>query len=792
MLAPGSDPLANGRGFEARVLNRERTGAVALFFLLIAPFAYAEVNRIVIIKVDGLAERLVEQYAREPAGIGREGHTLLPWIQEVFGKNGTWLENFYVRGLSLSAPSWSMLDTGRHLEIRGNAEYDRYTLRVHDYLSMVPFYLSYAASHRVDTAGVELLDDRNIPLLLDRFPYNERYQGFQLFQRSVRWTTLRSSLKMGLSRPPKELLDEWQTGFTLSHSVNDQTERELIENLSNPEVHYLDFFTGDFDHVAHLTNDRVVQLHVIQVLDALVGHVWNAIANSPLASTTALVLISDHGMNTAEGTYSQGYNLVDWFNSAAGGAQHVLTNRFPMGEFKMWGLDPLVSKVVSPSKESAYLGQTQYPTVTMELDGNEKAGISLRSNTLNVLHILLDQLVHKRVTGKLRSAVLDAFFATLGRVRPPWQRDLADLSAEIDALQKRIDEGQKELQSQPKKWTQEQRDQGLDKNARRTAAQIEAWRAETDAYRRYRAVLNRLLNLAPSDFDLGNFKVEEFIPPHSLGPANSIYDLRHYVVGLAPGGLTLSMDGALDFDKSFRTIDYFSALTALSVRNNVQKGVDSQPVDFIAVPLPNNSGIWLFAGHEKQALIRTRGTADGMQEIVYTPIARLTADSSGEIRYDRQEWGAGFPLHIYEDPEFRLPKSWLEKWHTETEWLNAVHQTKYANGIIGLTEELLAEPNPDFTTEARRKRLRTDFLVLARDHWNFNVRGFNPGGNHGSFLRLSTHSVLLFAGGDNTGIPRGMRVETPYDGLSFVPTVLKLMGRPEQDLPGPIIKELAP
>ena len=71
------------------------------------------------------------------------------------------------------------------------------------------------------------------------------------------------------------------------------------------------------------------------------------------------------------------------------------------------------------------------------------------------------------------------------------------------------------------------------------------------------------------------------------------------------------------------------------------------------------------------------------------------------------------------------------------------------------------------------------------------MRGFNPGGNHGSFFAVSTHSVLLFAGGKDTGIPAGLRVETPYDSLSFVPTILSLMGRPEADLPGPVIQELA-
>jgi hypothetical protein len=70
---------------------------------------------------------------------------------------------------------------------------------------------------------------------------------------------------------------------------------------------------------------------------------------------------------------------------------------------------------------------------------------------------------------------------------------------------------------------------------------------------------------------------------------------------------------------------------------------------------------------------------------------------------------------------------------------------------------------------------------VASDHWNFDVRGFNPGGNHGSFLRISTHSTLMFAGGDKTGVPRGAVIEEPYDSLSFVPTVLALTGNLRDD-----------
>jgi len=91
--------------------------------------------------------------------------------------------------------------------------------------------------------------------------------------------------------------------------------------------------------------------------------------------------------------------------------------------------------------------------------------------------------------------------------------------------------------------------------------------------------------------------------------------------------------------------------------------------------------------------------------------------------------------------------------------------------------------------EQLRRRYRTrqralvepDLLIMASDHWNFDVRGFNPGGNHGSFLRPSTHSTFMLAGGEGTGIRRGLEITEPYDSLSYMPTVLSLMGRLRED-----------
>jgi hypothetical protein len=87
------------------------------------------------------------------------------------------------------------------------------------------------------------------------------------------------------------------------------------------------------------------------------------------------------------------------------------------------------------------------------------------------------------------------------------------------------------------------------------------------------------------------------------------------------------------------------------------------------------------------------------------------------------------------------------------------------------------------------------FLIFANDHWNFNVRGFDPGGNHGSFSGISLRSVLMLAGGAETGIQHNQRLAEPYDSLSFAPTILDLMGfHPEaSDLPRRVIREvLAP
>ena len=117
---------------------------ISLCFLVTAAsvvFAAGQnVKRVVIMKIDGLPgyymDRFVKQ--RDP----ETGKSVLPWFEEVFYKNGTRVPNFYTRGMSLSGPSWGQLDTGQHLQIKGNVEYDRFTLYPYDYLNFIPYYIN--------------------------------------------------------------------------------------------------------------------------------------------------------------------------------------------------------------------------------------------------------------------------------------------------------------------------------------------------------------------------------------------------------------------------------------------------------------------------------------------------------------------------------------------------------------------------------------------------------------------------------------------------------------------------
>jgi hypothetical protein len=722
----------------------------------------------VLLQVDGLGEDLLEGAMKriDPA----TGKSQLPWLAHVFAENGVVFDNFYARGISLSAPSWSMLLTGRHSVIRGNVEYDRYTGQVYDYLNFFPFYLGYARQKRIDMPGVEVLDRAGIPLLIDRFPPAQALQSFQLFQRGVRWLTLKNALQRRFSA--ESIVSMIESGDAPSYDsvLAKATEFDLVRSLQTPEIFYLDFFTGDVDHEAHATSQPAALLSVLRDLDALTGRIWSGIQKSALASETLFVVVSDHGMNNTPGVISQTFSLPDLFNSPDGGSHHVVTNRHQMSDFKLKGLDPMVRRVISPSSSSFYLGgeSARYPTAWLDIDGNERTAVHLRNNDLNKLHILLINLARADLDARTRRATALGAREILDRHRAAWTKTLADMTAEMAALDAATAERRRAGEEKRK------RDDAEERLARRTRQQLADWDEERSGYTRYLAHLRALLDLQLDDRALLKQRIADLIPEMSLGENNSAADVQHYAAGPAPGGLVVDAGGRLDEERSFRFVDYPALLASQRVRNVPQPELSSRPIDFVAMRLADAGAqheYWLYGDAQNQIVIVT----DEANRIAVKPA--------------RGVWRANLPLHLFEDPELKLPPgadrtAWLSAWHSEREWFTATHRSRYSNGVIGIIEELSPVeqnvPGPPGIDSAllryerrRRELVQADFHVFAADHWNFNVRFPNPGGNHGSFLRISTHSVWMMSG---AGL-EARHIADPYDSLNFAPTLLDLLGR---------------
>ena len=814
-------------------------GLALLLVVVWATGAFAQTKRLVVIKSDGLPFGLVDRFVKQRDI--ETGKSVLPWIDHIFYQRGSRLSNFYVRGTSLSAPSWSMLETGQHLQVKGNVEFDRYTLHTYDYLNFFPLYLAGAIGMRVDMRGVEVVDSLGLPLMVDAYPHDQRYTTFSLFQRGVRYSTLQGSLQNRFKKSPKELFDEWTMGFDLRSAVRDQLVRETIASLADPKRRYLDLYLADFDHIGHHNNDTKSQVFVLKEIDAIIGQVWTAIQQTPEAQETALVLVSDHGFNSDDKIYSQGYNLVKLLGSRAGGGHHVVTKRRLLLDYSLKGIYPLVPLITSTSPETYYLkGQsTTYPTAMLDFDGNERASVHLRDSDLNLLHMLLLQMQRRDLPAALSKATADAFFNVIERRRAEWQQNLNKFKTELKALNQAVEEQRKLLEAQPKKFTKEQQNAGLDDRAKRIYVQLDRWQNDQKEYGEYVTSMENLLRLSAEAFSPAQIKIPAVIPTMSMGDRNTIHQLQNYVVGVAPGGLVLNNDGSLNMERSFVRIDYFALLHGVSVRNNVQPGIANRPVDMIAIRLDrelvllliddkeiDKDVIWVSAGANRQALLLSRRDANGQLSLRYLPVSNLTQDANGGLRFQSISWQDGLPLRIFEDPNLKIPagdrSAWLSQWHTDTEWLEALHRTRYSNGLIGLNEELarheyekLSSDEPGLSEQARlmrdytrRKRelVAADLLIVAQDHWNFDVRGFNPGGNHGSFFRIATNAVFMVAGGEKTGIPKAFEISKPYDTLSFVPTLLAITGELRDDnnpvpslrergfshFPGRVVKELLP
>ncbi|MEP6787136.1 MAG: alkaline phosphatase family protein, partial [Acidobacteriota bacterium] len=505
-----------------------------------------------LVKIDGLPGYYVDRFVKEKDP--KTGKSVLPWIEKVFYENGTRVPNFYSRGISLSAPSWSVLDTGQHLQIKGNVEYDRYTQSTYDYLNFFNFSVGYGLSKVVDVQGVEVLDSLKIPLLSDAFPYDKRYSSAQLYGRGNDWAVIASGFVNLFPKKATELVDEWTIGVELRKLTINQNERDILGKIvKRPAIDYLDYFDDSFDHVSHHNNDTASRLASLKELDRTVGRIWNAIQDSSRADETAIVLVSDHGTNSDEKVYSQGYNLVKLLTSAAGGGHHVGTKRIVLQDYSFKIFYPPFYVYRNASPESYYLkGQDKdYLTALIDFDGNERTSIHLRNSDLNVLHMLFQRLQTGKLSTGLAAATRSAIFQILDEHRQEWQGNIGQLAEEMDALDRFIASEKKAVVGLQTKPNKDGSMRGLaEQNRRRVVALDRAIETEGE-YRKYSSTITNLLAINASNLNVKDLKIESLIAPGAMGDPNSIYQLQNYVVGESANGLILDSSGRLDLEKSF-------------------------------------------------------------------------------------------------------------------------------------------------------------------------------------------------------------------------------------------------
>ena len=149
---------------------------------------------------------------------------------------------------------------------------------------------------------------------------------------------------------------------------------------------------------------------------------------------------------------------------------------------------------------------------------------------------------------------------------------------------------------------------------------------------------------------------------------------------------------------------------------------------------------------EHQALVLSQ-LREGTLWLRYLPVTGL-AGRGRRDSFSPAAWAAGFPLRLFEDPDLRVDgdrASLASQWHPEREWFDAIHRTRYSNGVIGLHEmfqrwqpQSIPPPfqiadKPDWPVlrrfVARRRELtEADLLILRVGSLEFQRSRIQSGG----------------------------------------------------------------
>jgi hypothetical protein len=789
-------------------------GAVRIAVLLIGILscgviparAQTQPTRVVVLKFDGLPPSLVDRYVNTIDS--RTGRSIIPWIKKLFYEGGVRFANFYARGMSLSMPSWAMLDSGQHGVIKGNWEVDRHTGEPEDYLNMFDLHVEAMRERRAYPRSVEALDAARIPLLSDAFRFEERRSGIQLLRRG---TMFEDFLDVGLQPVRgklKERVADLLSGTDWEVAYDTATREDMVRAIRDPKFRYVDYYNVYVDHLLHNDNDEQQLIRALRQADLAIGEAYEAIVASGAADRTVLAVVSDHGITYDEsGRFSHGLNLIPYFTSREFGALNVLSRRGPLPEFTFQGSIfkpfPPMSVVTAAREPYFHDARPEQATCTIDNDGNERVQVHFRSPDLNRLQMLRHALTLRDVDENQREAIAHAALQILERNRESWRREAREIRDELSALAAlrarydaeirelaRINEKHRELAKKrlslpsgpplapfESSSALNTADRLKDQAQRERELRAAVWRYEQLAkgYERYRDSLELRASIRTSEA-LATARDEALFGDRDLGANLSLADLRAYPVGMR--AVALDDTGRLDDARSFVTVDYLRAFGALRVANTVYDEFASRPIDFsvVRLSLPETLRAAVSAGllqapdadevtaallvykSETDQLVLFEKARPGCEPSIALAPAAVTQQPgpTGAVTIARIGWREGLPFGLFEDPGL-APGSedraaWLSAFHPEREWLDAVHRTKLGLGVVGLSEVFSRDYVEAF--EGAMARDRTPEERLAR---RFELRRRNAMETD-LLLHASPHwyfSVKDFnAGGNHGGFSR--------------------------------------
>lgn len=801
--------------------------------------------RLVQIKVDGLSPLLVdallhpddpEKLARlpDPEGFrraialwrlyaGRED--LLPNFRRYFYQQGVRAQNMFAATMTLSAASWSIIDTGQPSVLKKHMVFSRQNGYLRSHLDGFRDTLEIIFRDAHKTSALWHLDQAGVSLLLDAFNPLRTYVTPQLLYRQRPAPYLTDLGKTWLSggekfsRPHKVLgqhLGRRATSmdkpdFGEEYAADHLADMILARDFTGAEQYdYLSTIFYGIDHQQHVDPNPENLVFRLMRLDRRLGRVFAAIEKSQRREETVLVLVSDHGSEYEPGKINLSFPLTKALRDPllgghtvstvmAENAARAITTSIPGVDFPR-----VYESLFSPYGKRRHGGEDDYVTAFVDNFGNARAEIHLRNNDLNRLHLLLlaRPAVSKRrlsvedetrLRQRLRET-LDALRGWLQREREAYWDYHTAVRDWLPPLKKRQDPYWRDVAAR------------LKRELARDARQLQ--------------VLDNLWDLGQAEDPLAWLKkhhpdVSELIPKKYFGPRNSLYQLSHYTLGLDENWNWI--ETTLNHRGEPVPMNYFEILTRYHVDNPADSGepnpfglvVSIVPVEAVEQAgrtqgwwkpdVPVQQALWILSGVQTdvrrggQALLLE--AADG--RLRYLPLRWLRLQPDGSVELER-----AFdldPLGLLGDPAFQTPggepaAGWLERFHWPKDWLVASAETLYSNAVIVFadimrTNALHFIDNPEFqanltgfsSAEMKQRYLHglrwkyaseePELRVWSSHLWNFSSKTYTSGGSHGGLPPYVSRVAFYVWGGPKTGIAAGLALDEPCTTLDVVPTV---------------------